>query len=131
MTQIPQGIHTTQAAQPIGPYQQAVHCNNLVFTSGQIALDSTSGEMMQNSIEQETQQALDNLHQVLLAAGSDWPQVIKTTIYVTDLSLFDAINAVYSSCFQCNPPARSCVEVSALPKGARIEIEAIAQCLPQ
>jgi 2-iminobutanoate/2-iminopropanoate deaminase len=123
-------ISTPQAAQPIGHYQQAIAWQNLIYTSGQIGVDPTTNQLINSNIEDETRQALNNLQQVLLAANSSLNQVIKTTIYVTDLSQFQTINTIYSEFFSSHKPARSCVEVSKLPKGAQVEIEAIAATTP-
>jgi 2-iminobutanoate/2-iminopropanoate deaminase len=119
-------IHTAEAPEPVGPYQQAVRCNELVFTAGQIPVAPADGHLPEG-IEAQTRQALDNLMAVLRAAGSGADRVLKTTVYMIDLQEFPVMNRVYGGYFpEANAPARSTVQVSALPKGARIEIEAIA-----
>lgn len=119
-------IQTENAPRAIGPYSQAVRVGNFLYTSGQIPLHPTTGEMTQGTIEIETQQVMDNLAAVLGAAGASWGDVIKTTIFLTNLSDFTTVNSVYGAHFPENPPARSTVQVAALPRGARVEIEAIA-----
>ena len=118
-------IKTDRAPAAIGPYSQAVVAGSLVFCSGQIAL-SPDGEMVDGGIEAQTRQVLDNLGQVLRAAGADWSDVVKTTIYLQDLAHFQRVNAIYAERFTGVAPARATVEVSALPKGALVEIDAIA-----
>lgn len=121
------GIRTQAAPAPVGPYSQAVRMANLVFLSGQIPLDPKTGTIVSGEIEDETRQVLSNLKAVLEAAGSDLARVIKTTVYLTDMSLFPRVNAIYAEAFEIEPaPARATVEVSALPLGARVEIDAIA-----
>ncbi|MBX3126646.1 MAG: Rid family detoxifying hydrolase [Polyangiaceae bacterium] len=118
----------TEAAPPaIGPYSQAVAAQDWVFLSGQIPLDPKTGELVAGSIERETEQVMHNLGAVLAAAGADFDAVVKTTIYLTDLQDFSAVNAVYERHFGAEPPARATVQVSALPRGARVEIDAIAR----
>lgn len=119
-------VATTQAPAAIGPYSQAVKTDQLVFVSGQLALDPQTGDLLQGDIQAQTRQALQNVKAVLEAAGSDLTRVLKTTLYITCMEDFAAINAVYAEFFEDAPPARACVEVSALPKGGQIEIEAIA-----
>lgn len=119
-------IQTKAAPTPIGPYNQAVKYNGLVFASGQIAIDADSGELKQGSIQQETHRVMQNLGEVLKAAGSGFPQVLKVSIFVSDMNLFKEVNEVYSAYFEGNYPARETVEVAGLPKGVRVEISAIA-----
>ena len=120
-------IHVTEKAPaPVGPYSQAVEVNNFLFCSGQIPLDAQSGEMLQESIEEETQKVMANVSEVLKAANLNFENIIKTTIFLTDLNDFTKVNEVYASYFKNEPPARSCVEVSKLPKGANVEIEVLA-----
>jgi reactive intermediate/imine deaminase len=119
-------ISTPNAPAAVGPYSQAVVQGGLVFLSGQIPLDPASGTLVQGDISAQTRRVLDNLVAVLQAAGSDLSQVCKVTIFVTDLGDFAAINKVYASYFAADPPARSTVQVAALPLGASVEIEAIA-----
>ena len=121
-------IHTDAAPAAIGPYSQGVATggSKLIFTAGQIPLDPGTGEMRNDSIEQATERVLQNLKAVLEAAGASLADVVKVTVFMIDLGEFAAMNAVYGTFFGDNPPARSAVQVAALPKGARIEMEAIA-----
>jgi len=119
-------VSTKDAPAAIGPYSQAIKAAGLVFISGQIPLDPASGEIAGNSIEAQTERVMKNLEAVLKAAGSDLDKVIKTTIYLTDLSDFAVVNEIYGSYFNDAPPARATVEVSGLPKGVKVEIDAIA-----
>lgn len=119
-------VSTASAPQAIGPYSQAISTEQLVFLSGQIPLDPTTGDLVIDEIEVQTRRVLQNMQAVLEAAGSSLAQVVKTTVFLKDLSDFAAMNTVYAEFFSANPPARSTVQVAALPKGARIEIEAIA-----
>lgn len=123
-----QAIETSQAPAPVGPYNQAVRAGNLLFCSGQIALDPASGAMVGGGdVEAETRQVLANLQAVLAAAGSGPQQVVRTTVFLADLADFARVNALYAEVFgEGVSPARACVEVSALPKGARVEIDCIA-----
>jgi 2-iminobutanoate/2-iminopropanoate deaminase len=119
-------VTTPHAPQPIGPYSQAVRAGNMLFCSGQVALHPASGEMMNSSIEEETEQVLANLTAVLQAGGANTDDVVKTTIFLTDLNNFVVVNGLYEKVFGASKPARSTVQVTALPKGARVEIECIA-----
>lgn len=119
-------IATAQAPAAVGPYSQAVKFDSLVFTAGQIPLVPETGKLIDGEIEDQTRQALVNLTKILEAANSGLAHVVKTTVFVTDMTDFSKINEVYGSFFGSNPPARSTVQVAALPLGARIEIEAIA-----
>lgn len=118
-------IHTQHAPAAIGPYSQAVAANGFVFTSGQIALDPATGEVVPGSIREQTQRICENLKAVLAAAGSSLEKVVKTTCFLADMADFAAFNKVYGSYFT-GKPARSCVAAKALPKGVLAEIEAIA-----
>ena len=118
-------IYTDRAPAAIGPYSQAVCANGFVYTSGQIALRPETGALAGSDIETQTGQAIANLKAVLEAAGSGLDRVVKTTCFLRHMGDFAAFNAVYERCFP-GKPARSCVEVSALPKGALVEIEAVA-----
>jgi len=122
-----QAIKTERAPAAIGPYSQAVQSGDLVFLSGQIPLDPVSGELVSGDIEAQARRVLDNLRAVLAAAGCSFQDVVKTTIYLVDLADFAAVNAVYASYFSGDPPARATLQVAALPKGARVEIDAIAR----
>ena len=117
--------HTQHAPAAIGPYSQAVAANGFVFTSGQIALDPATGEVVPGSIREQTQRICENLKAVLAAAGSSLEKVVKTTCFLADMADFAAFNEVYGSYFT-GKPARSCVAAKALPKGVLAEIEAIA-----
>ncbi|MBD1372468.1 RidA family protein [Hazenella sp. IB182357] len=118
-------IKTSLAPQAIGPYSQAITYNGLIYTSGQIPL-TADGQMVEEDIEKQTHQVIKNVQAVLQAAESDLDQVIKVTLYIKDMDQFERINAVYLQYFNQVQPARSCVEVSRLPKDVRIEMEAIA-----
>ncbi len=121
-------IQTDQAPEAIGPYSQGVvaQSDRLLFTSGQIALDPKKGSLIDGDIKAQTKQVLENIRGVLEAAGSGFDKVVKTTVFLRDMSDFTEMNRVYGTYFQEKPPARSTVEVSRLPKGARLEIECIA-----
>lgn len=119
-------VFTQSAPAPIGPYSQAMQVGELVFISGQIGMDPSSGELISRNLTAETERALDNLAAVLRATNSDFSHVVKTTIFLTDMDDFTAVNAVYSEYFGEHKPARACIAVAALPKGARVEIEAVA-----
>ncbi len=119
-------IATPAAPAAIGPYSQAIRAGNLVFTSGQIPLDPATGQMVTGDLAAETRRVLDNLAAVLAAAGVGFADVVKTTIFLTDMGDFAAVNALYAERFSGAPPARSTVQVARLPKDARVEIEMIA-----
>ena len=119
-------VSTENAPAAIGPYSQAVRVGELIFTAGQIALVPETGKLIEGDIETQTRQVMENLAAVLQAAGSSLTQVVKTTIFVTDINDFAKVNQVYGSFFQDNPPARSTVQVAALPLGANVEIEVVA-----
>jgi 2-iminobutanoate/2-iminopropanoate deaminase len=119
-------ISTDEAPGAIGPYSQAVRRGSLLFCSGQIPLDPKSGEIVSEDIATQTRRVLDNIAAVLRADGLTFDNVVKTTIFLTDLRDFQTVNEVYSSYFKEQPPARSTVQVSALPRGANVEIEVIA-----
>ena len=119
-------IYTDKAPAAIGPYSQAMAINGLLFTSGQIAIDPATGNIDAQTVEEQTHQALRNLQAVLEAAGTGLDKVIKTTCFLRHMSDFAAFNAVYAQYFP-NKPARSCVEVGALPKDALVEVEAVAE----
>ncbi len=120
-------IRTEAAPAPVGPYSQGIKTGNMVFASGQIPLDPATGKIVEGEIEDETKQVLANLRAVLEAAGSSMDNVIKATVYLTDLSQFPRVNAVYAEAFNVDPaPARVTVGVAALPLGSHVEIDAIA-----
>ena len=114
------------APAPIGPYSQAVESDGWLYCSGQIGLDPASGELASGGVEPEARQVLANLEAVLAAAGLTFADVVKTTIYLVDLGDFSTVNAVYGECFEAPFPARATVGVAALPRGAKVEIEAVA-----
>ena len=119
-------IQTDKAPQAIGPYSQAVEYANLVYTSGQIALDPTTGKMVEGDFPERVHQVMHNLAAVLAAAGTGFDKVIKTTIYVTDLAKFAELNAIYGEHMGNAKPARATVQVAALPLGTDVEIDMIA-----
>jgi len=119
-------ISTPEAPDAIGPYSQAIVSGEVLFCSGQIPLDPQSGDLLQGDVAAQTKLVLDNLGGVLRAAGLTYDNVVKTTVFLTDLSKFPEMNSVYGTYFTAQPPARSTIQVVALPKGANVEIEAIA-----
>jgi 2-iminobutanoate/2-iminopropanoate deaminase len=124
-----QPISSADAPKAIGPYSQAVAApaaGRLVFLSGQIPLDPRTGELVKGTIEEETRRVMENLEAVLRAAGGGFEQVVKTTIFLTDLGDFTKVNEVYGGYLGPVPPARATVQVAALPRGARVEIDAVA-----
>ncbi|MDO9348067.1 MAG: RidA family protein [Anaerolineales bacterium] len=121
-------ITSEKAPRAIGPYSIAIQVENMVFTAGQIGLDPAKGELVPGGVEAETRQVLTNLKHVLEAAGTSLDGVIKTTVFLKDMADFAKMNAIYAEFFTQNPPARSTVAVAGLPKGACVEIEAVALC---
>lgn len=119
-------LHTKQAPAPVGPYSQAVQVGSFLFCSGQIALDPATSQVVAQDIESQTRQVLENLKAVLSAGDMSFKDVVKSTIFLTDIKEFAQFNKIYESYFLEHKPARSCVEVSALPKNVRVEIELIA-----
>lgn len=119
-------ISSADAPKAVGPYSQAIEKNGILFLSGQIPLDPLSGQIVGNTVEQQTQQVLKNMNAVLNAAGCSLDDVVKTTVFLTNIDDFATVNAVYGRYFTTEFPARSAVAVKALPKGAMVEIEAIA-----
>jgi 2-iminobutanoate/2-iminopropanoate deaminase len=113
-------------AKPVAPYSPAIRMNHLVFTSGQIGLDPATGKLIEGGLEAQTRQTLQNLQGVLVAAGSGMKNVLKTTVFLNDIRDYATVNAIYAEFFTEDPPARSAVQVAALPIGALVEIEAIA-----
>jgi len=120
-------VSTDRAPRAIGPYSQAITGGGLLFLSGQIALDPASGELVAGGITEQVTRVLDNLRAVLEAAGSGFDRVLRTTVYLIDLGDFAAMNEIYGRYFGAARPARSTVQVAALPRGARVEIDVIAQ----
>ena len=119
-------IATKNAPQAIGPYSQAIEAGGFIFVSGQIPLVPETGELVKGDVEAQTARVLDNLKAILEAAGSSLAAAVKTTVYITNMDDFARVNAVYSRYFEKDCPARVCVEVSRLPKGALVEIDVIA-----
>jgi len=121
-----QPIQTDSAPAAIGPYSQGIKTGNLIFTSGQMPLVPETMELIDESIEKATMRCLDNIKAILEASGAGMSDVVKCVVFLTNMSDFAVMNGVYASYFDETPPARSCVQVAGLPRGARIEIEAIA-----
>jgi len=119
-------VATGHAPRAIGPYSQAIVADGAVYTAGQVALDPQTGELVGDTVAEQTEQVLRNLTAVLVAAGSSLGQVVKTTVYLADMADFAAMNDVYAKWFGGHRPARSTVQAAGLPKGARVEIDAIA-----
>ena len=124
-------VNTTLAPQAIGPYSQAVEVEGMLYCSGQIPVNPETGEIVAGGIREQAIQVLKNLSQVLTVGGSNLNYVVKTTMFMTDLSQFDEVNQIYAKVFGAHKPARSTVQVAALPKGALLEIEAIAAILEE
>ncbi|MFA6093052.1 MAG: RidA family protein [Elusimicrobiota bacterium] len=120
-------VSSSQAPAAIGPYSQAVRAGDFVFVSGQLPADPVSGALVSGGTAEQTEQVLKNLGAVLSAAGLGFGDVVKTTVFMTDLGKFAQMNEVYGKAFSSEPPARATVQVSALPKGAQVEIEAVAR----
>jgi len=121
-----QVIKTEHAPAAIGPYSQAIRAGKLVFLSGQIPLDPATGRLIEGDIAAQCRRCMENLGGVLRAAGLDFASIVRTTVFLVDLADFDVVNRVYGEFFTAAPPARSTVQVAALPRGARLEIDAIA-----
>lgn len=119
-------VYTAAAPEPIGPYSQAIQAGNMLFISGQIAIQKSTGNLITDSIEEETKQVMVNIAEILKAAGMDFSNVVKSTIFLQDFNDFAAVNAIYGKAFTSNPPARETVEVSRLPKDVNVEISCIA-----
>lgn len=119
-------ICTLEAPAAIGPYSQAIKAGNLIFTSGQIPLDPTTGQIVAGGVAEQTRQVMENLKAVLAAGGATLRDVVKTTLYIKNMSDFSTINEIYGQYFSEEPPARSCVEAARLPRDVLVEIEAIA-----
>ena len=121
-----QVVYSSQAPEPIGPYSQAIQAGNMLFLSGQIAINRSNGQLVTGTIQEEAHQVMKNLSEVLKAGGMDFSHVVKSTIFMKDLSQFSFVNEVYGSYFQKEPPARETVEVSRLPRDVNVEISCIA-----
>jgi 2-iminobutanoate/2-iminopropanoate deaminase len=119
-------IYSDQAPEPIGPYSQAIQAGNMLFVSGQIAIDRKTGNLVSGNLADETHQVMKNLKAVLSAAGMNFTHVVKCSIFLKDMNSFAEVNAIYGEYFNANPPARETVEVSRLPKDVRVEISCIA-----
>jgi 2-iminobutanoate/2-iminopropanoate deaminase len=119
-------IRTDNAPAPIGPYNQAVQFGNMLYVSGQIALDATTGELVQGDIQAETKKVMENLEAILKEAGMDFSNVLKTTIFLMDMGQFAQVNEIYGGYFGENAPARETVQVAGLPKGVKVEISVVA-----
>lgn len=119
-------LHTDLAPAAVGPYSQAIVANKMIFTSGQIPINPKTGKIEATTIEEQTEQVMQNLHCVLAEGGVAFDRVIKTTCFLADMNDFAAFNSVYGKHFPENAPARSCVQVAALPMGAKVEVEVIA-----
>ena len=120
-------IYTQQAPEAVGPYSQAIKSGKLVFCSGQVGMDPSSGELVQGSVADQTNRAMENLRAVLEEAGVGFEQVLKVTAYLTDMNDFAEFNEAYGKYFTSDPPARATVAVAGLPKGAQVEVECVAR----
>jgi len=123
----PEQILTQHAPEPIGPYSQAIQIGSELYCSGQIPLDPQTGEIIDGGVEQQTERVIENIGAVLCAAGCQFADVVKTTIFLVDMKDFPTVNAVYERYFGASKPARSTIAVAGLPRGARVEIECIAR----
>ena len=119
-------VSSKDAPKAIGPYSQAIKANGLLFTSGQVALDPASGEIVAGDFAAQVRRVFDNLRAVLQAGGSDFKRVVKATVYLTDLGNFQTMNSIYAEYFGDHKPARTTIEVSKLPKGSQIEVDLVA-----
>jgi 2-iminobutanoate/2-iminopropanoate deaminase len=119
-------IYSASAPDPIGPYSQAIQAGNMVFVSGQIAIQRSTGQILTGSIEEETTMVMSNISDILKAAGLDFTNIVKTTIFLKDMNSFPKVNEIYGKYFSQNPPARETVEVSRLPRDVNVEISCIA-----
>ncbi|HBN94846.1 MAG TPA: hypothetical protein DDZ66_00980 [Firmicutes bacterium] len=121
-------VHSEKAPAAVGPYNQGIRAGNLLFISGQLGLNMETGEIAYGDVEAQARQVLNNLETIAQAGGSSLANALKVSVYLTDMGDFDKMNAVYASFFPENPPARVCVEVSALPKGVEVEMDVICLC---
>ena len=119
-------VYSDNAPEPIGPYSQAIQAGNMLFVSGQIAIQKSSGKFIVSSIEEETIQVMTNIRDILTSAGMDFPNVVKSSIFLKDMNNFPKVNEVYGRYYKENPPARETIEVSRLPKDVNVEISCIA-----
>ncbi|PKN28667.1 MAG: reactive intermediate/imine deaminase [Deltaproteobacteria bacterium HGW-Deltaproteobacteria-21] len=121
-------VHTEKAPKPVGPYSQGIRAGDLLFLSGQVAIDPSTGKLSSGSAGEQTSVIMENLRAILQAEALDFSDVVKTTIFLTDMADFSEVNRIYGGFFNSNPPARSTLQVAGLPLGARLEIEMIACC---
>ena len=119
-------IHSEKAPKAVGPYSQGIRAGNLLFTSGQVAIDPATGRLVEGGIREQARQVMENLRAVLEAGGTHFSRVIKATVFLDDIQNFASLNEVYAEYFSEDPPARSAFQVAALPLGAKVEIEMIA-----
>ncbi len=126
MTSHKNSIFTKEAPSPVGPYSQGIRVGNLVFISGQIPINPDTGKLIEGSMQEQTRHCMDNIKAILAAAGGSLKDLVRITIYLTNMADFSAVNEVYANYFDLDPPARTTIQVAALPKGAAIEIDAIA-----
>ena len=119
-------VYSENAPEPIGPYSQAIQAGNMLFVSGQIAIQKSSGQLVLSNIEEETVQVMTNIREILTAAGMDFSNVVKSSIFMKDMNNFPKINEVYGRYFKDNAPARESIEISRLPKDVNVEISCIA-----
>ena len=119
-------VSTINAPAAIGPYSQAIAHGNVLYCSGQIALDAATGELIEGDVQAETKKVLENLRAVLQAADTDFERVLKVTVFLSDMADFAAVNEIYAEAFGDSRPARACVQAAGLPKGVRVEIDCIA-----
>lgn len=119
-------VFSADAPAAIGPYSQAIKAGNVLYLSGQIGMNPATGELVSDDVREQTARALQNMKAVLAAVGATAENVVKTTVFLTDMADFQAVNSVYAETFSSDAPARSCVAVAALPKGAKVEVEAVA-----
>jgi 2-iminobutanoate/2-iminopropanoate deaminase len=119
-------VYSENAPEPIGPYSQAIQTGNMLFVSGQIAIQKSSGKFIVSNIDEETIQVMTNIRDILTAAGMDFTNVVKSSIFLKDMNNFPKVNEIYGRYFKENPPARETIEVSRLPKDANVEISCIA-----
>jgi 2-iminobutanoate/2-iminopropanoate deaminase len=120
-------ILTDRAPAPIGPYSQAIESGGFLFCSGQIAINPNTGQVLTGPVEEQAKQVMENIKAVLTEAGLDFENIVKTTIYLINMNDFNTVNEVYGTYFNADPPARSTIAVSALPKGVHVEIEVLAK----
>ena len=121
-------VHTEKAPAAVGPYNQGIRAGNLLFISGQLGVDMSTGEIAFGDVESQARQVLNNLEAIARAGGSSLANALKVSVYLTDMGDFEKMNAVYATFFPENPPARVCVEVGALPKGVQVEMDVVCLC---